>query len=573
MRGDSLYVLDVSVHDVRGPSPARLYTVTSASLIALADQAAAHLAGLAGATSGAPSFAELETSSLEAYQHYVRARQAADEGRYDDAKRALDAAIALDSSFVSALSERVTAAWTDGEQQVVVRLNAALGRALAHASPFDRLRDAAERAMHNGEHARSEALGRALVAAYPRDPRAYALLANLYTMHGRWDAADSVLTQELGLDSLATAAGTGPCAPCVAYSGLATLRALRGDMRGAARAAQRWVDLQPDVPGAWSSLAALLSFDGRFDAAIDAHRRAVALAPDAGYGVGLARVLIMARRLDQADAVIAEMLRSDSRAVRVDALDVRALLERERGQFRQAHHTIDEALATDSGAGVLRLMDANGLSRVGDYALARATFRAQMQPTGAPVAHPAGLADDARAFAWGRALLGDAIATVADTMELAALADSIEIEGGRSYYGRDWRLPHHIRGLIAMRAGDYPRAIRELSAARWGTAGWTVTVVALARAQLALGRATDAVRTLRDAYTGPLDAMGRYQPRSEIDYWMSTAFARAGMRDSAQVYAGYVRMAWRSADPEVFRLLATLPTDSSSAIARVVAER
>jgi hypothetical protein len=115
-----------------------------------------------------------------------------------------------------------------------------------------------------------------------------------------------------------------------------------------------------------------------------------------------------------------------------------------------------------------------------------------------------------------------------------------------------------VQGMIAMRARDFTTAEREFSAARWGIAGWTVSVVDVARAELSLGHPGDAVRTLRDAYVGPLDAMGRYQPRSEIDYWMSIAFARAGVADSARTYAGYVRQAWRTADPEVRRKLATL---------------
>ena len=66
------------------------------------------------------------------------------------------------------------------------------------------------------------------------------------------------------------------------------------------------------------------------------------------------------------------------------------------------------------------------------------------------------------------------------------------------------------------------------------------------------------MRTLRDAYVGPMDAMGRYEPRSDIDYWMSIAFAQAGMPDSARVYAGHVRRAWRTADPEIKRKLDAL---------------
>jgi tetratricopeptide (TPR) repeat protein len=559
MRGDSLYVLDVAVHDLRSDSPARLFTVTSPSLTSLADQAAARLAGFASAGSNAPGFADVETSNIAAYRHYVRARQASDEGRYPDAVRELDAAIALDSSFASALADRIAAAYALGEREVEQRLKKRLAVALEHAAPFDRLWASVDAAAHNGEHDRAELLARELVARYPRDPRAYAQLAELYVNHGKWNEADSVLTNELSLDSSAVFVDSGRCAACVAYGGLAGLRAIRGDLAGAVSAAKRWVDLQPDVPGAWNTYMSLLSFDGNYDAAIAAYRRAVALTPSASYAIGLARILIMARRFAEADSVIAGALRAGARDkahdAMVDALDVRALLERERGQFRRSAETIDSAVAINPDAAVLRLMQANSFARVGEYAKAQAIY--------APMATPARargslVSDDARAFSWHHALLADAIAPNTDTIRLLVIADSIELVGARSYYARDWRLPHHVRGLIAMRAGEYLRAEHEFSAARWGVAGWTVSVVNQAQAQLELGRPDDALRTLRNAYAGPLDAMGRYQPRSEIDYWMSVAFTRVGDADSARVYAGFVRRAWRSADPEIQKRLETL---------------
>ena len=42
--------------------------------------------------------------------------------------------------------------------------------------------------------------------------------------------------------------------------------------------------------------------------------------------------------------------------------------------------------------------------------------------------------------------------------------------------------------------------------------------------------------------------MGRYVPRSELDWWMSRAFAAAGDRDSAATYARFVKKAWKGVD-------------------------
>jgi len=166
--------------------------------------------------------------------------------------------------------------------------------------------------------------------------------------------------------------------------------------------------------------------------------------------------------------------------------------------------------------------------------------------------------DAARSFSWHHALEGDAIAPGGDTAYLRVLADSIEMVSARSYYERDARLHHHLRGLIAMRAERWDDAVRELQAARFGRAGWTRTLVELARAELARGQPARAVAVLRDAYHELPDAMGRYAPRSELDYWMAVAFRRGGQADSAAVYARYVRDAWANAEPEARKLLAEL---------------
>ena len=111
-----------------------------------------------------------------------------------------------------------------------------------------------------------------------------------------------------------------------------------------------------------------------------------------------------------------------------------------------------------------------------------------------------------------------------------------------------------------MQGERYAEAERELTQAVWTQSeGWGRTVVELAKARAALGRPRDAIETLRTGYATRLNAMGRYVPVSELDYWMARTFAQAGAQDSARVYAAYVRRAWRDADPEVRRLLAQLP--------------
>jgi DNA-binding SARP family transcriptional activator len=510
----------------------------------------------------APRFAGLGTSNPIAAAHYVRAEQASAEGRFAEGRRELDAAVALDSGFASALLERLSFAVDAGDSATIRRLRDALSR--ARFTEWDILTQTADSALYNGERGRAERLLRMLVARYPHDPRAYSALGALYQGFGEPAAARRVLMQELALDSVGVASAGGPCVPCRVYADLTQLRAASGDFAGAESTARRWLAIQPELPAAWAALASVMASTDRFAAAHEAEHRAEVLSGgDPAYAGRLARELIAAREFRAADSVITPWLLDRTRlgaARREHAEDALALLQRERGEFRASLRTLD---GMHDLAALFEQMD--GLSRLGDAQGAVRLFQskiAELDPaasrrrdlTSAPLAGNA-----ARAFCWSRAQEAEALAGTGDTVTLHALADSIRDVSARSYYGRDWRLHHHVLGRIAMLGGRYAEAEREFEAARWGVSGWTVSLAWLARAQLAQGHALDAVATLRQARAAPLDAMGRYEPHSELDYLSALAFMQAGRADSARVYAAYARNAWRNADPEVRRVLAKLP--------------
>ncbi len=563
-RGDTTYVLDVGLYDVARHRSLSLYTITSGSLPVLADRAAARALAMANSNRPGPRFADVETASLEAYEHFVRAEEAKDEGRFGDERTELDRAIALDSGFVTALAERLRLAQISGEPVVLSRLSAAFSRASARATPWDRLDLDAYAALHSGERRRSEALAAQLVSLYPHDPRAYDFLARLLRLRGDWDGADSVMRRALALDSLDVSPVRGPCAPCTAYLGLANDAMQAGRLADAARAARSWISLRPDYPAAWSTLASALEADGKMQAALVAAQRARFLAPAEGaYQDMIVRLLLVSRRYADADTAIARMSHSTDASMRGDAFDLRALLEREHGQFRASAATIETAVHRYPEFTTLRLEEANSLARLGDYAAVvrlddpLAHWRGLPPEVETSVTPVSGLAaGQARQFCWVRALEAESLAPTRDTVLLRALADSIAQEATRSYYGRDLRLADHVRGLIAEIDGQLPVAERDFQKARWGRAGWTSTLVRLARVQLEEGHPADAIASLRDAYTAPLDAMGRYVPRSMLDFWMARSFAAAQQADSAALYEQYVRSAWIHADPEVKRLLA-----------------
>jgi DNA-binding SARP family transcriptional activator/tetratricopeptide (TPR) repeat protein/TolB-like protein len=552
---DSTFVFDVNVHDVTTGERVSFSVVEARSPMALAEAAAARVLDAAGSASSGPRLADIETSSVEAYERYTRASLANSQGRHDDARRDADAAIALDSSFVSAIRLRLGLAASPEE---VERYSALFNRHAHRASDFDRYWTEANDAMLAGEHARSEALGRNFVARFPRDPRAYELLAHIYGHHGRFDEVLRTLQAELALDSLALEVGSGACAACGAYQGITEAHMLQANNAEAIRAAQRWVELQPDAPAAWFLLSRVYLADQQFAAALETAERTLAMSGgrDPRHLLHRARIRMAMRDYDAAEREIMPMLSSPDERLRSFAYDAITALHRERGTIRQSLSWTDRALRDIPGMNWLELVRGNSLARIGRYAEAERIYEAAthvnpLEPMVAP-------AHSARAYAWHHALMADAIAPVADTTQLDALADTLVMVSPRSYYGRDWRLADHVRGLSQMRKGQYEQAAASFRRALWIPVGWTRTNAELARAELALGRPSRALDILRPAYGAPLDAMGRYLTRSELDFLMAKAFRQAGEADSAMVYAARVRAAWREADPEIRRQLAEL---------------
>jgi DNA-binding SARP family transcriptional activator len=555
-------VLDLTIHDVGSGALAQSAALTRGDALALAEMAAARILGAANVTTPGPQLAELETSSVEAYQHYMRAVDAGSAGRWSVLRRELDAALAIDSGFIAVLRDRINMSIVENDSALTRRLRETMARYAHRASEFDRLYQEAYDSHVGGERERSEALARGLVRRYPRDPRASELLEGILGSHGRFEEAERVAIQALALDSLAIHAGTGPCTPCLGYSRVVGSRWLQSDFAGAAMWARVWILTQPDVARSWGALAWTFSYMQRPDSALPLMRRAVSLAGGELWATEeYARMLTVSRHYTEADSVITTMEARREPEWRDAVFDLRSLLYREHGQVRASMRTIDGLTREfPNVAGFADLVRADNERLLGDYAGAERRYHTPAHggfERGVPIPLPPG---SARAFCWHHVLAADAYAPTGDTVMLRGIADTLEGGCVRSPYGRDWRLYHHVRGLVALQGRRYDEAERELKAAVWAPVeGWSRTIVELARAQRGLGRPRDAIATLRTGYATRLDAMGRYVPISELDYWMAQAFAEAGERDSARTYAGYVRSAWRDADPEIRRLLADLP--------------
>jgi len=551
------YVLDLSVHDVRTGLLAGNAILNHADPLTLADQAAARILNVANVSLGGPRLAEVETSSLEAYQHYVRAMENSEAGRMTAAVRDLDASISLDSGFIPALRWRLGMSIGGNDTAMARLLRHQIQRNAARATEFDRMEQELWDAFYAGERERSAALARGLVRRYPRDPRSYRTLESVLLNHGYFEEALRVAEAGLALDSLAMRAGQGPCAQCIGFYSIISMRWLQADFAGAANWAQRWIREQPDAPSAWATLAWTLSYAQKTDSALAVMHRAVTLSGNELWSMDqYARMLLVGRRHAAADSVITRIESLHGASGRAETSDLRSLLAREHGRVHDSNRILDKLLAeAPTSAWFVDLFLADNRRILGDHTGASRAWDRLGHGSSAPLSLPLD-PSSARAICWHHVLSADALGPAADTVALRAIADTLERGCTSSYYGRDWRLFHHVRGLLAMRTGRYAEAEREFAQAVWTPVeGWSRTSVELAKARMASGRPRDAVAALRTAYATRLDAMGRYVPISELDFWMARAFSEAGEADSARLYTAFFDRAWTNADPDVRRQL------------------
>ena len=556
-RRDSVLTLDLALHASDRRLLAR-HALSGTNVVAVANLAAVRVLNAADVMTEGATLGELETSSVEAYRHYHLATRAAMNSNAAEAIRQLDAAIALDSGFSAALLERYRMAVDLGEPVVSARLRPALRRARERMSEGDRLRFDAEEALFAGDQTRSEFLVRTLVQRYPHNVRAHAAYIAVFASHGNFPEVERAYQRVLSLvDS-----GAGPeqrTLWCGHLSGRAEQRRVSGNTAGAVADWRLVTDYCPDVAGVWSRFSWALLSAGNLEEAERAADRARVLAGNEDRWL-VGHLLLRQRRWEAVDSAVRLWLRQGPAEARGDALDIQSAALRERGRYREAI-ALELRGRTDGGFW-LPQVHVDNLGRAGEFDRLR-RFRGEFLPDARGVIGLTGdtlllRGEGARGWVWHRALYGDAIMRAGDTATVRALADSLPVVGRRSYYARDWRVHHHLRGLLAARAGRHEEAIREFRAALWGPSGWTRTNVEMARSYLALGRPGEAVAILRPAYAANVYAMGRYAPLSELDYFMTLSFRALGQRDSAAVYEGYVRRSWARADTVIAPLLHAL---------------
>ena len=214
---------------------------------------------------------DVTTTSLEAYNAYLRGREAYDKLYAPEAYRELSKAVALDSTFAMA---QLYLAKTCGSLRMITERGRAYRRALAlsaRATERERLlirKDYAQ--IMEGDPAASLAILQELILKYPREKRAYVDLALVHERDGHLREAIRAFEQALALDPDYPEANNA-----IAYAYVSL-----GEYDKAMPFLNRYVALCPGDANPLDSLAETYFLMHRPDEAIENYEAALALKPD-----------------------------------------------------------------------------------------------------------------------------------------------------------------------------------------------------------------------------------------------------------------------------------------------------
>ena len=530
-------VLDLRIVDLASGRILHVLRALGSDPFDLADRAASSLAIALEVAPPSQPLSEITTGSLVAlrlYEQGLGAYYAADPSA---ARRLFSAALEEDSTFSMAafylakvsifpeslvvLADRLASRATDHDR-LLIRGTIGQWRMLPAASAY----------------------AETLAVRYPSDVDGQLLLGQTRAITGDFAGAVDVLHGVIRTDSQSINLEGVLCRACEAYISLVDAYRNWDSLAAAARSARDWIRRSPGSSHAWRLLWTALEGVGTTEEYLQSSRVMDSLNGRpwnrAFYDVGMA---LQDGRYGRAEAELRRMLAADDGRFAVEYTWFLVIALWQQGRLRESLELTTRP-STDPAS--LLLLQAQTLFLAGRHRDAAGMFD---QIAGALGPERDGHA--AKHATWNRTHAATAFAAAGDTARLAVLAGLIERSGARSIFGRDPRLHHYVRGLLARARNDLESSEREFRQAvlSWNL-GYTRINYELSRVLLETGRAAEAVRVLQAAFRGSIEANNLYITRTELHEVLARAWDQAGNRDSARAHWRAVVEAWRGADPQ-----------------------
>jgi DNA-binding SARP family transcriptional activator len=526
--------VDLTTGVVRGA-----WSVQAAGHAGLIDSATAVIARELGVESPTRSVATRRTASSAAYALYERGLQAYYRGDARTAHTLMRAAWEQDTAFAMAAFFGWLASTSWPLQRDEALLEAAR-RLAPRTIDRERLLIATTVAWRDSSLPSSLAIAETLAVRYPEDPEGHLALGMALEMQGDFPRAILEYERAVAIDSAAGPA-TGPsCRLCNALYRMSVAFMWSDSLEASLRTARRMRRLRPGEFGHWAAMAEPLFRLGRraeAQAALDSSAEH-SIPSDAPRELGR-RDLVRWGEFETLDRHLTADLTHPAAEVRTATAWLMLINLRNQGRLREA-----SALARERAEPI---HNAFLPMELGNPAESARLFRieAERRRTGHD---PPGIR--ARYVAWYLTLAGTALARAGDTAAVRRLADSVEVIGRGSSFGRDFRLHQYLRGLLDQQGGRHAEAIRRFRLALHSVSdGYTRINYEMARCLLQVDRPQEAIDVLRPALRGGVDGSNTYLTFTELHEVMAQAFEMAGVHDSARVHYAAVEKAWRRADP------------------------
>jgi serine/threonine protein kinase/tetratricopeptide (TPR) repeat protein len=218
-----------------------------------------------------PKIADLTTSSMEAYNLYLKAKEADDNFFYAEAKKYAEQAVTVDPKFAIAYSLLSEA---DGELYDYPARKEALEKAKtysARATERERLFiEARYASIIERDSQKRFRLLKELVDKYPEDKQARSALGGYYSGRGFSREAVAEYEKAIAIDPM-----FGFAINQVGYE-----YAKMGDFAKAVQRFERYAELNPGLPNPVDSIAEMNVFLGNLDEAVAKYQQALAMKPD-----------------------------------------------------------------------------------------------------------------------------------------------------------------------------------------------------------------------------------------------------------------------------------------------------
>ena len=499
------------------------------------------------------SIVDATTGSPVAYRLYDEGLRAYFQGDLKAAQRLMNAALGEDSTFAMAAYWVVKIGkdvWDPVLRQDVSELRPIALRLAARAPDRECLMITAD-LLTEDQEPRAVAVAESLTARFQHDPRAFGVLGHVYWMRGDWAKAVAAIERAIALDAQGEREGGPLCMLCEDFNFLAQVYFWADSLPAVVRVAHRFRALRPKASSPFFWLGTVAARLGDSAAAYANFERLASLG---GTGPGyLTGVHLGLEAYDHAEQQLATQLSSSLPHDYDSGAWWYILALRNQGRIREAEQFFRTGtLPGLPAAPATRDLNPNN---EGILALARGDPQRAVIVFGnmLHLSLPPHWSEGSRARhrAWNGTLYGMALAAAGDTVALRALADSVELWGRGSLYGRDRKAHHYLRGMLYRAAGRCEDAAREFQAAIHSpTMGFTRVNYELARCLIRMGRPNEAIAALQPALRGDIDAGALYVTHTELHEALAQAFDQARMTDSAAVHYHAVIKAWQRADPE-----------------------